>query len=238
MKAAFAGLLLILLPSLGWADDAVPVVGCRSDGQLGPEAAPKTHPSPPLVSQEDAAKLAYYNSGRLAVLAPRGWHCLGMYGSNGNFLLVAPSALSAKAVLSHKLHITGPGLELSFSDADTSGRYSVTNIAARVFPARKGYVQEQIQDGLISPEDLVWAPYPDDLLSRKSDNDLDYVTPSGKTGLGTNSYLEASDRPISGFASMDADNNLTMLHLRLPPGLDDLAGVIAKSARQQPQTPQ
>ena len=37
-----------------------------------------------------AAQLAYYASRDLGVLAPRGWHCLGLEGSNGSVLIVTP----------------------------------------------------------------------------------------------------------------------------------------------------
>ena len=33
-----------------------------------------------------AAQLAYHAPSDLGVLAPRGWQCLGLYGSNGSIL--------------------------------------------------------------------------------------------------------------------------------------------------------
>src|SRR5262245_60398919 len=73
----------------------VPFVGCRSDGQVGPLEAP-TGKSPSMtLAPETARRLAYYKSEySFGVLAPRGWHCLDLYGSSGDTLYVSPNFLA------------------------------------------------------------------------------------------------------------------------------------------------
>ncbi len=75
----------------------VPFIGCRSDGQAGPLAAPKGKNAVVDVSGKEARELAFYTAGLdLGVLAPRGWHCFGVYGSSGEALYVTPDPVDAK----------------------------------------------------------------------------------------------------------------------------------------------
>src|SRR5579864_2187946 len=71
---------------------SVPFVGCPSDGQLGPGEAPRGENSQVVaISPEIARRLAYYKADHgSGILAPRGWHCFGTYGSNGSNLYVTP----------------------------------------------------------------------------------------------------------------------------------------------------
>jgi hypothetical protein len=62
------------------AQSTVPFVGCPMDGQQGPIEAPVRPLDIPPVSDGVAGRLAYYASGNIGVLAPRGWSCLGLLG--------------------------------------------------------------------------------------------------------------------------------------------------------------
>ena len=84
-----AALLCVLL-ALNAQAASVPYVGCKSDGQVGPLEVPKGAPKQVQVTKEVAAKLAYYKAGfGGGVLAPRWWHCFGVYGSGGSALFVS-----------------------------------------------------------------------------------------------------------------------------------------------------
>ncbi len=70
---------------------SIPFVGCGSDGQLGPVKAPQGQRKLVAISADLAQQLAYYKSEYgIGVVAPRGWHCFGTYGSNGSTLYVTP----------------------------------------------------------------------------------------------------------------------------------------------------
>lgn len=68
-------------------ESLVPFVGCKSDGQTGPQKAPNGKPVLLPLPAKFAERLAYYKSEQSAgVLAPRGWYCFGTYGSSGDTL--------------------------------------------------------------------------------------------------------------------------------------------------------
>jgi hypothetical protein len=80
---------------------SVPFVGCKSDGQMGPVQAPTGENKVAPITAEMAGRLAYYKAEKgSGVLAPRGWYCLGTYGSNGEALYVSPNPIRAADVLS------------------------------------------------------------------------------------------------------------------------------------------
>lgn len=79
----------------------VPFVGCRADGQVGPVNAPKGESRVLPIAAEAAQRLAYYKSEQgFGVLAPRGWYCFGVYGSNGYALYVSPQQISTDNLFS------------------------------------------------------------------------------------------------------------------------------------------
>jgi hypothetical protein len=217
----------LALAALGWAGAAaaaapmrVPFVGCPSDGQMGPEPAPHSGTVPRLPAAA-AAGLAYYSAsgawGNHAVLAPRGWYCFGLYGSNGSMLIVTPQRLGARELLGHDSHpLRGPGVQSTVSLGGTSGRFEVARIIARAFPAQMDFARRVAAEGLDDP--LPSGPYPTDRMVRLRPTAVGYRTPAGRQGLGTSSRLAPDDRPIDGLAILDAHGDwaLTKLDVRLP----------------------
>ena len=60
----------------------VPFVGCKSGGQVGPQDAPTGRSETVDLAPALARNLAFYrDSFDWGILAPRGWHCFGTYGS-------------------------------------------------------------------------------------------------------------------------------------------------------------
>jgi hypothetical protein len=166
---------------------AVPFVGCKSDGQVGPQEAPSgTTRSLPIPLNTSPA-LAYYEIGSgTAVLAPRGWYCLGIYGSGGDALLVSPQPIDESNIFSvDRGGFPGPAIDISRRFGDTSGRFDVAKIIARVFPAYKLSAYKFLQGFDWAISSLVWGPYPKDALAYKGNRIVEYKTPAQTDGLGT-----------------------------------------------------
>src|SRR5262245_48379878 len=96
----------------------VPFVGCAADGQAGPAEAPTgTDPTLPI-SAKLASRLAYYDGGGLRVFAPRGWNCIRIYGSGGEYLMISPEPISVQHLFSHDWDgLAGPAVQLSSDSA-------------------------------------------------------------------------------------------------------------------------
>jgi hypothetical protein len=215
--------LLIALPLQLLAQTSrVPFVGCASDGQLGPMKAPKGVGQIVRMDAGAAQKLAYYKaSDAPGVLAPRGWYCFGTYGSSGEDLIVSPQPITwggtAEAAVSIE-NLSG----------DTSGRFPVAEVIARVFPARKAFVQSVI-DGSASGTEFKFGPYPNDKLTVQTDRLVEFQTPARSDGLGTMGQLKPNDDPIDGLAMLRGPTpDLLMLRVRLPRELHDLTPVIIR----------
>lgn len=207
----------------------VPFVGCEADGQQGPVKAPNGKSVHVLISADAASRLAYYKSEEgLGVLAPRGWHCLGVYGSNGYALYVSPERITATEVFSGKWKgFAGPAIELAAQDGDTSGRFTVARVIARVFPDRKPFVERVIAEGIEPADSFPSGPYPADKLTYRSKQMVEYATPANADGLGTDSRLTKSAQPIVGVAILLGETpDLVHLAVRLSPDLSDLASSI------------
>jgi hypothetical protein len=215
----------------------VPFVGCPSDGQTGPVAAPTGKDRYLRLAPETAARLAYYASAqKLGVLGPRSWHCFGTYGSNGETLYVSPEPLDAKTVLSSNwTGFAGPAIQISSLSADASGRFAVARIVARVFPAGKSFVDGVIDQGVEPASSFVFGPYPADKLVYLDQEKqiVEFETPAQTEGLGTSSRLQQSDLPIHGLAIVIVAmhgpiEGLTLLDVRLPADMTDLTPAILR----------
>lgn len=212
---------------------AVPFVGCPADGQQGPVAAPKGQPKHLAIPQRAADHLAWYqfnldeSTQELGTLAPRGWHCFGTYGSNGSTIYVAPEPLDAdKLIFGKNWHgFTGPAVELSVRIGDTSGRFEVASVVARIFPAHRQYVKNVISEHFDPPGDYHFGAFPTDKLIYKTPDLVEFTTPAHTNGLGTMCSLRPNDQPIHGLASLDVpgDMSLERLVIRLPAEIEDLS---------------
>jgi hypothetical protein len=198
----------------------VPFVGCPSDGQVGPVAAPKGADKTIRMDPGAAARLAYYKAEYSpGILAPRGWNCFCMYGSNGSTLLVAPQLLKRDDLFSPKWRgITGSAMQVSVSEGDTSGRFEVARMIARVFPKERAFTQRVISEKIEPASDFPFGPYPKDKIVYKGDRIVEYQTPPNLKGLGTRSRLLPNNLPIGGVVILSDDYALFFLSMRLPSG--------------------
>ncbi len=206
---------------------AVPFVGCPADGQTGPVAAPHR----PRTLPDAPEGLAFYGSGDLGVLAPLGWHCVGLYGSDGSILFVTPEPHTADSLMQDDTPLHGPAIQLTLSIGDTSGRFAVARLAARLFPAKRAFVQQVIAEDVDPASDFPFGPYPTDTVTLHGPTLAEFTTPAGLKGLGTDSRLAPDAAPIDGLALMTADNDAVVLAVRLPAKLHGLAPAIVAAAR-------
>jgi hypothetical protein len=221
-------LALLALAGAGVAPVRVPWVGCPSDGQQGPQPAPARdrHATTPALPAAIARQLAFYASDELATLAPRGWHCVGLAGSNGSFLIVTPERHDPAELLGNTVPLRGPAVQFGSIFGGTSGRFEVANVIARAFPAHMAFARRVAAEGMSDP--LPSGPYPTDRMVQLRPNAVGYTTPAGRRGLGTDRWLAPGDRPIDGLAVLDptGDVNLVKLDVRLPAAQGGLARVI------------
>jgi hypothetical protein len=213
----------------------VPFVGCRADGQLGPTDAPNGKSRVLPIAAEAAKQLAYYKSEQgFGVLAPRGWYCFGVYGSSGYALYVSPEQISTEDLFSTTWGgFTGPVIELAGESGDTSGRFGVARVIARVFPAHRAFVQSVIEEGTEPADSFPFGPYPKDKLIYRSKEIVEYETPENTDGLGTNSRLKRDASPIRGVAIlMGQAPDLLRLSVRLSPNLADLTPAIVQQVER------
>lgn len=215
---------------------SVPFVGCKSDGQMGPVQAPTGENKVAPITAEMAGRLAYYKAEKgSGVLAPRGWYCLGTYGSNGEALYVSPNPIRAADVLSTTKWkgFTGPAIEAPFLYGDTSGRFDVARMIARVFPGYRKFLQKVIDEGIEPASSFPSGPYPSDKLTYLSRELVEYQTPPEAEGLGTRSWLLKNTDPIRGVAMLVGETpDLMYLAVRLPPEMGELVPVVVQQAER------
>ena len=230
-RAALVGAIVSLTPFAAAAAQTVPFVGCPSDGQQGPVAAPKGQAKAVNIDPAAAKGLAWYRAQYSAgALAPRGWKCFSFYGSSGVTLTIAPNG----KLDGMSQPIAGPAVVLADDSGGTSGRFGVAKVAARVFAGpEKAFVAAVIAEGIEPKENFPAGPYPTDTLTYKTPTLVAFATPAGKDGLGVAAGLGASPLPVVGLAKLvgPADGpDCYLLAVRLPATQANLAAAIVGAA--------
>ena len=204
-------------------------VGCASDGQLGPLPPPKHRPTPSLPAKM-ARALSYYSGEEgPAVLAPRGWHCVGLYGSNGSLIIVTPEAHRAAEFFEDKpVSIRGPAIQSAFSVGETSGRFAVAEAIDRYFKVARSFAQSVDAEGF-SESNPPTGPYTSDILRDRSARSIRLTTPASLQGAGTDVRLLPGNLPIETRISLLGElraPSLLTIQVRLPSNFDWLTDVI------------
>jgi hypothetical protein len=202
------------------------------DGQGGPIAAPPDRTAQTNIDANATSHFAFYYTGdpsRMKVLAPKDWHCLGLYGSSGSMLFITPTQLLPEQFfgMNPLKGIIGPAIQYSMTIGDTSGRFEAAKIIARVFPQDKKFVDDVIAEKLAPASDFPFGPYPADRVTRRGPSVVEYATPAGAQGLGLVSRLLPGQMPIAGTVILlDQDHDILHLAIRLPQGMRDLSSAI------------
>jgi hypothetical protein len=210
----------------------VPFVGCPADGQVGPIDAPRPQPMP-AVPRAAAAALAWYVSREAAVLAPRGWHCFEVYGSDGYWLFVAPEALRYDRLRADGPGLRGPVVVLSYAYGGTSGRWMVADHIARYFPRYRGFIR-QIREMGLQFDAVPTGPYPGDRILSRTATRIRLVTPAGARGEGSTAFLAPSPLPTESLIMLDpaSEMDATTVRVRLPRSQAGLGAAILAGARR------
>ena len=225
----------MLLPQARPARVTVPFVGCESDGQQDALPAPSGEPVAVAISATAARQLAYYKpeTGE-GVLGPRGWHCFGTYGSNGQSVYVSPNPVGSKEFFAGKwTGFSGPAIQLSYSYGGTSGRFKVAAYIARLFPDRMSFFRGVVDEGIEPAESFPRGPYPADRLAYKNKDLVEYQTPARAEGLGVHSWLLKNDEAIRGLVLIGGEPgepNVVFLAVRIPKTLAALTRPIIQQA--------
>jgi hypothetical protein len=215
---------------------AVPFVGCKSDGQVGPIDAPKGKSTQVNMTSEPAQQLAFYKAERgRGVLAPRGWHCFGAYGSGGDQLYISPTPIDTTKFLGG-LTYQGPVIALVHTLASTSGMFSVAELVARVFPAYS-QLPKSLMEQYPTMTPFTFGPYPKDTLTYKSKSIVEFHTPAQVDGLGTSAWVTKNVLAIDGVAIIiEPEFDSLLLSVRLPPGLAGLKSAIVSQVERDSRT--
>ena len=233
-------LALSVLPCLGGATarsatpkQIIPFVGCPAEGMSGPVAAPAGDGLATNLPPALATRLAHYAADGMDVLAPRGWHCIDVYGSDGAVLLVTPE-LRALDELRGVRPLHGPVVELSHLNGWTSGRFDVARVLARLFPWHRAFIRKVVQEGLEPARSFPVGPYPADKLTRHGRSEVEFTTPPGRMGMGAAmDRITPSEMPVSGLARLTTQDGVTLLDVRLPAGLRPLTAAIIQFSRSR-----
>jgi len=214
----------------------VPFVGCRSDGQTGPRDAPAGGAVEVAATAAEAKQLAYYRSAEgYGVLAPRGWQCFAIYGSDGGGLYVSPAPLSAANFLGAGAKpLEGEVVAMTEALGDTSGRFEVAKVMARVFPERRKFVEGVIGEGIEPASAFPFGPYAADRLTYQSSGMVEYRTAANSEGLGTVPRIAKDKEAISGVAALvGATPDLMLAAVRLKASEAGLTVVIVRQAERE-----
>ena len=121
---------------------------------------------------------------------------------------------------------------MTYEYGGTSGRFGVASTIARVFPARREFVENVIKEGE-SASSFPMGLYPNDQLIYKSKEIVEFQTLANEDGLGTKSRLQKDADPISGAVILIGRNpDLLSISIPFSPKLVDLVPVIIQQAER------
>jgi hypothetical protein len=231
------GLIAVFLVSCAAVlarEERVPFVGCPADGQAGPIDPPQGTPKSVTVDKAAADQIAYYEGEQApGVFAPRGWRCQVTYGSGGAILSVSAESLNATFP---RPKSQGPAVELSTAQGGTSGRFTVAEHAAWLFPKAGAEFIERVNQLVDTPVRSNRERYAQDSVRSVDDLTAEFTTPARATGLGTEHYLAPSQDPISGVVVLRKSDpefpDLLIVRVRLPAGSEGLKSVLLRLNRE------
>jgi hypothetical protein len=186
----------------------------------------------PVVLRAAAESLAWYVSAHAAVLAPRGWHCFDVYGSDGHWLFVAPQRLTADQLDVDRRGFRGAVVMFGYSYGGTSGRWTVAERIGRYFPRHRGFIRDLRERDPV-PHDYPTAPYSGDRILSRTATRIRILTPAGVRGQGSD-FLARSTLPTESLIMLDPDNEMSAatISVRLPRAQVGLSPAIFAGVRR------
>jgi hypothetical protein len=136
--------------------------------------------------------------------------------------------------------LNSPFIMVTQLSGETSGRFQVARVIARVFPTQKAFADGVIKEGIEPASDFPFGPYPTDTLKYHGDVTVEFQTPANTKGLGTEFGLQPNDQPISGVAAIKWDGEdiyLVCLTVRLMPDTRDLTTQIIQQFERDQELP-
>lgn len=196
-------------------------VGCPTDGQTGPRRAPRRGWAPVYPAANYRGGLAYYATREIGVLAPAGWHCFGLQGSNGVTLIATPDRRRAADFIGFDARIAGPAVEISRRHGGTSGRFAVAAAIARYFPAFRWFV-DATEESWDAAGPFAMSPWPGDRIDRRSEREVRFETPPGSRGEGTGGLLAPDGGAVAGAVLLIGEGEPDVVTVRIrAPGLSE-----------------
>ena len=187
----------------------------------------------PAVPVSAARALAWYVAENEAILAPRGWQCFEVYGSNGGTLVVAPQPLSFNRILGEGATLRGPVVLSTYTFGGTSGRWAVVEMIARYFPGHHAFIQE-VRDMGFDLGTLPTGPHRGDRIVSRTPTEIRLITPPGRRGEGTSFRLTPNHEPVESLIILHpaSDMDASTVTIRLPRALAGLSPAILQQARR------
>jgi hypothetical protein len=206
----------------------VPFVGCETVGPMGSAPAPGGSTVDVAINPGFVDQLAFYRAEEgEGVLAPRGWHCVAMYGPGIVRLVVMPG-IDRELAAAGKLEISGPAVAVETAEGAGPGKVKVAGLSARLFPVRRDWARQTLRAaGLAAPD----GPYAHDVLSYENDVVVQFRTPANQEGFGAELFGRGAD-PVDGLAMLIGQDSL-LVQVRLPDSLRRLTSAILKQVEQE-----
>ncbi len=218
----------------------VPVVKCTNyvDGTLSEDERQTSYPSERKAPSPAAKRLAYYTTGFVGVLAPRGWSCVTFENAGGFEFWVTPEPY--KTTMRQPLG-TGPFVRIFAANGDSnfSQHLAIATVAARFFPQHAAYVKEVIAENERNGGDhsftIPIGPLSTDRITRRSATVVEFVTQPNQDGTGTEFGIAKNASPVFGAAFLPSDESgVRVVAVRLPDDLKALVPTIVASANPRP----
>jgi len=218
----------------------VPVVNCTNyeQGALSEDARQTSLPREQDAPVPAASRLAYYTTGYIGVLAPRGWSCVTFLNAGGFELWVMPEPY--KATMQQPLG-TGPFVRIFAAEGDSnfSQHLAIATVAARFFPKHiayvKGVIAENMQNGGDGSFTIPIGPLPADRITRRSATVVEFVTQPNQDGTGTEFGITKNASRVFGAAFLPSDeSSVEVVAVRVPDDLNALVPTIVASANPRP----
>ena len=175
-----------------------------------------------------AERLAYYQAeDGPGVFAPRGWQCYTEIGSSSIMIRAEPMLPGFRDKAWRE--ISGPAVVSIFFFAQTSGRHTVADLDALVFPHHAAFIRHVETSEAEDRRNIERrrGPLPDDSITRLNPDLVAFGTKPNGVGLGAYARLSPGPAVIRGLAKNCGDEDgVYVLAARLPLSQNDLTPAI------------